>query len=30
VPAPIIVAEGLTKDYHLGPHTVHALRGLSV
>ncbi len=27
---PIIVAEGLTKDYHLGPHTVHALRGVSV
>jgi putative ABC transport system ATP-binding protein len=30
VPAPIIVTEGLAKDYHLGPHTVHALRGLSV
>jgi putative ABC transport system ATP-binding protein len=28
--APIIVTEGLTKDYHLGPHTVHALRGISV
>ena len=28
--SPIIVAEGLTKDYHLGPHTVHALRGVSV
>ncbi len=28
--APIIVTEGLTKDYHLGPHTVHALRGVSV
>ena len=27
---PIIVTEGLTKDYHLGPHTVHALRGVSV
>jgi putative ABC transport system ATP-binding protein len=26
----IIVTEGLTKDYHLGPHTVHALRGVSV
>jgi len=30
VAEPIIVAEGLTKDYHLGPHTVHALRGVSV
>ena len=28
--SPIIVTEGLTKDYHLGPHTVHALRGVSV
>jgi len=27
---PIILSEGLTKDYHLGPHTVHALRGVSV
>ncbi len=27
---PIIVTEALTKDYHLGPHTVHALRGVSV
>ena len=27
---PIVVTEGLTKDYHLGPHTVHALRGVSV
>ncbi|MGH7306710.1 MAG: ABC transporter ATP-binding protein [Candidatus Rokuibacteriota bacterium] len=27
---PIIATEGLTKDYHLGPHTVHALRGVSV
>ena len=27
---PIILTEGLTKDYHLGPHTVHALRGVSV
>jgi putative ABC transport system ATP-binding protein len=26
----VIVTEGLTKDYHLGPHTVHALRGVSV
>jgi putative ABC transport system ATP-binding protein len=30
VVVPIIVTEGLTKDYHLGPHTVHALRGVSV
>jgi putative ABC transport system ATP-binding protein len=30
VAAPIIVTKGLTKDYHLGPHTVHALRGVSV
>jgi len=30
VAQPIIVTEGLTKDYHLGPHTVHALRGVSV
>ncbi len=28
--APIIVTDGLTKDYHLGPHTVRALRGVSV
>ena len=28
--APIIATEGLTKDYHLGPHTVHALRGVAV
>ena len=28
--APIIITDGLTKDYHLGPHTVHALRGVSV
>ena len=28
--APIIATEGLTKDYRLGPHTVHALRGVSV
>ena len=27
---PIIVAEGLAKDYRLGSHTVHALRGLTV
>jgi putative ABC transport system ATP-binding protein len=26
----IIATEGLGKDYHLGPHTVHALRGVSV
>src|SRR5919106_4855987 len=26
----VVVTEGLTKDYHLGPHTVHALRGVSV
>jgi len=26
----LIVTEGLTKDYQLGPHTVHALRGLTV
>jgi putative ABC transport system ATP-binding protein len=26
----IIATEGLAKDYHLGPHTVHALRGVSV
>ena len=26
----ILATEGLTKDYHLGPHTVHALRGVSV
>jgi putative ABC transport system ATP-binding protein len=30
VASPIIVTEGLTKDYHLGPHTVHALRSVSV
>jgi len=30
VAGPIITTEGLTKDYHLGPHTVHALRGVSV
>jgi len=28
--APIIATEGLAKDYHLGPHTVHALRGVSI
>ena len=27
---PIIATEGLTKDYRLGPHTVRALRGVSV
>ncbi|MGH7333955.1 MAG: ABC transporter ATP-binding protein [Candidatus Rokuibacteriota bacterium] len=26
----MIQTEGLTKDYRLGPHTVHALRGVSV
>jgi putative ABC transport system ATP-binding protein len=26
----VIVTETLTKDYHLGPHVVHALRGVSV
>ena len=26
----VIVTEGITKDYHLGPHVVHALRGVSV
>jgi putative ABC transport system ATP-binding protein len=26
----VIVTEGLGKDYRLGPHTVHALRGVSV
>jgi putative ABC transport system ATP-binding protein len=30
VAGPIVVTEALTKDYHLGPHTVHALRGVSV
>jgi len=28
--AAIIATEGLVKDYHLGPHTVHALRSVSV
>jgi len=28
--APIIKTEDLAKDYHLGPHTVHALRGVSI
>jgi putative ABC transport system ATP-binding protein len=27
---PIIETHGLVKDYRLGPHTVHALRGVSV
>ena len=27
---PIIAVDGLTKDYHLGSHTVHALLGVSV
>ncbi len=26
----VILTESLTKDYHLGPHVVHALRGVSV
>ena len=26
----LIVTEELTKDYRLGPHTVHALRGVTV
>jgi putative ABC transport system ATP-binding protein len=26
----VILTENLTKDYHLGPHVVHALRGVSV
>ena len=26
----VIVTEGLTKDYRLGPHIVHALRGVTV
>ena len=26
----LIVTERLVKDYHLGPHTVHALRGVSL
>ncbi|PYM40567.1 MAG: macrolide ABC transporter ATP-binding protein [Candidatus Rokuibacteriota bacterium] len=26
----MIAVDGLTKDYHLGSHTVHALRGVSV
>ncbi len=26
----MIVTDGLTKDYHIGPHTVHALRGIQV
>jgi putative ABC transport system ATP-binding protein len=28
--APIIVASGLAKDYHVGPQVVHALHGLDV
>ncbi|MGH7355083.1 MAG: ABC transporter ATP-binding protein [Candidatus Rokuibacteriota bacterium] len=27
---PIIATEGIVKDYHLGGHTVHALRGVTV
>jgi putative ABC transport system ATP-binding protein len=30
VAAPIIAVEGLAKDYVLGPHVVHALRGVTV
>jgi putative ABC transport system ATP-binding protein len=30
VAPPIVLTEGLTRDYHLGSHTVHALRGVSV
>jgi len=26
----VILTQDLTKDYHLGPHVVHALRGVSV
>ena len=26
----VIVTEGLTKDYHLGRHVVHALRGVTI
>jgi len=26
----LIVIDGLTKDYRLGPHTVHAIRGLTL
>ena len=26
----LIVTDELTKDYHLGPHTVHALRGVTL
>ncbi|HET9491573.1 MAG TPA: ABC transporter ATP-binding protein [Methylomirabilota bacterium] len=26
----LIATEGITKDYRLGPHTVHALRGVTV
>src|SRR5499433_2070019 len=28
--APLVVTEDLTKDYHLGSHTIHALRDLSI
>jgi len=27
---PLVVTEDLTKDYHLGSHTIHALRDLSI
>src|SRR4029434_1663633 len=30
VAGPLSVTERLTNDYHLGPHTVHALRVVSV
>src|SRR3989441_3610863 len=26
----LVLTESLVKDYHLGPHTVHALRGVSI
>ena len=26
----VIATDGITKEYHLGPHTIHALRGVSV
>ncbi len=28
--APLVVTEDLAKDYHLGSHTIHALRDLSI
>ncbi|MBI1846426.1 MAG: ATP-binding cassette domain-containing protein, partial [Candidatus Rokubacteria bacterium] len=27
---PLLAIEGVTKDYHLGRHVVHALRGVSL